>query len=73
MDKTLNKYMDMLEDSYTLKQSSIVDPKIYRGADIGKVYYPDGSYACTMYSKYYTKEKIHNLKNKLEERNLCFN
>ena len=65
--------MDMLEESYTVKLSIIVDPKIYRGADIGKVYYPDGSYACTMCSKFYTKEIMYNVKNKFEERNICSN
>ena len=73
LDKTLKKYMDMLEESYTVKQSSIVEPKIYIGADVGKVYYPDSSYSCTMCSKYYTKEIIYNVKKKLEERNLCSN
>ena len=47
--------MDIDEDSNIVKPSIIGNPKVYPGADIGKIYYPDGSYAWTMRSKSYTK------------------
>ena len=40
--------MGILKESYTIKPSIIGDPKIYLGDDIGKLYYPDGSYAWKM-------------------------
>ena len=53
--------MDVLEESYTVKPSSIGQPKLYIGADIDKVKYPDGSYTLTMTFKSYTRETIKNV------------
>ena len=48
IDKNLNQFMDLLKDTYTVKSSSIGEPKVYLGADISKVYYHDNSYAWSM-------------------------
>ena len=48
MDKDISKHMDTLRDNYTVKPSSIGEPKLYLGANINKVFYPDGSYAWDM-------------------------
>ena len=58
LDKKHKKYMHIDEDSNIVKPSIIGNPKVYPGADIGKIYYPDGSYAWTMRSKSYTKQKL---------------
>ena len=42
MDDTSKQYIDMLEYSYIVKPSSIGEPKVYIGAGIGKVFYPNG-------------------------------
>ena len=44
-DKDRQKYTSMLESKYIMKSSSIGDPKVYLGDDVGKVLYGDGSYA----------------------------
>ena len=58
IDKAPQKYMDMLKDSYKIKPESIGEPKTYLGADVSKVYYPDGSYAWCLSSKTYVKEAV---------------
>ena len=45
VDKYPRKYMAMLESNYPVKPSSIGEPKVYIGADVGKLLYVDGSYA----------------------------
>ena len=45
MDKDPSKHMYTLRDNYTVKPSSIGEPKLYLGADVKKLFYPDGSYA----------------------------
>ena len=45
IDKNPERFMNLLKENYTLKPSSIREPKVYLGADISKSYYPDGSYA----------------------------
>ena len=64
IDKNPERFMNLLKENYTLKPSSIREPKVYLGADISKSYYPDGSYAWTMGSQSYVKEAIHNVKKK---------
>jgi hypothetical protein len=44
------KYMQMLQESYTVCEDTIKEPDQYLGADIGKVHYNDGSFAWTMSS-----------------------
>ena len=65
--------MDLLRENYTVKASTIGEPKVYLGADISKVYYSDGSYAWTMGSQNYVKEAIRNVKKQLLLYNLRFN
>ena len=45
IDKNTERFMDLLKERYTVKPSSIGEPKVYLGADISKAYYSDGSYA----------------------------
>ena len=73
VDQNPKTYMDMLESKYTVKPSSIGEPKVYLGADIGKAYYPDGSYSWTMSSDSYVKEAIKNVKKRLKDDSLEFN
>ena len=58
IDKSPGKYTDMLKESYRIKPESIGEPKRYLGADVSKVYYPDGSYAWCLSSKTYVKEAV---------------
>ena len=73
IDKSPKKYMDQIEESFTVKPSSIEEPKSYLGADVDKIYYRDGSYAWTMGSETYVKQAVKNIKKKLEESGLGFN
>ena len=50
VDKDPWNYMSMLESKYMVKPSSIWDPKVYLGSDIGELLYRHGSYAWTMIS-----------------------
>ena len=59
--------MDLLESKYTVKPSSIGDPKVYLGDNVVKLLYGDGSYAWTMSSDLYVKEVINNVKKRLKE------
>ena len=45
IDINPNRFMDLLKDTYTVKPSSIGEPRLYLGADMRKVYYNDDSYA----------------------------
>jgi hypothetical protein len=65
--------MKMLKEKYTVKPASIGEPKIYLGADIGKVSYADGSYAWSMSSDSYVKEAIKNVKARLKKDGLEYN
>ena len=65
--------MNLLEENYTVKPSSIGEPKLYLRVDISKAYYLDGSYAWTMGVQSYVKEAIHNVKKQLLLYNLRFN
>ena len=65
-DKDPQKYMAILEIKYMVKTSSIVDPKVYLGADVGKLLYVNYSYVWTMSSDFYVKEKIQNVKKRLK-------
>ena len=71
--KSPNEYMEMLKEKYTVKPASIGEPKIYLGADIGKVSYADGSYAWSMSSDSYVKEAIKNVKARLRRDGLEYN
>ena len=65
--------MDMLKDSYRIKPECIGEPKRYLGADISKVYYPDGSYDWCLSSKTYVKEAVKNVKRKIAEDGFEYN
>ena len=65
--------MNLLKENYTVKPSSIGEPKVNLGADISKAYYSDGSYAWTIGSQSYVKEAVRNVKKQLLLHNLKFN
>ena len=65
--------MNLLKENYTVKLSSIGEPKVYLGADISKAYYLDGSCAWTMGSQSYVKEAIRNVKKQLSHYTLRLN
>ena len=65
--------MILLKDIYTVKPSSIGEPKVYLGVDISKEFDSDDSYAWIMGSHTYLKEAIWNVKKQLSQYNLRFN
>ena len=65
--------MAMIRKSFKIKPESIKVPDMYLGADIKKVFYPDGSHAWTMGSDTYTKRAVKNLKERLKQDGLEFN
>ena len=73
IDKNPERFINLLNENYTVKPASIREPKVYLGADISKAYYPDGSYAWTMGSQRYVKEAIRNVEKPLLLYNLRFN
>ena len=56
LDKIPAKYMTMIQEKFPVKKESIEKQKIYLGANIGKVSYPDGSVAWTV-------NEVNNFKN----------
>ena len=50
--------MAKLKEKYTVKLSSLGEPKVYLDANVGKVSYSDDSYAWAMSSDPYVKEAI---------------
>ena len=73
IDKAPKRFMDQVQQKFTVKPSSIEEPKSYLGADISKVYYNDGSYAWCMGSETYVGQAIKNLKKRLEQDGFVFN
>ena len=65
--------MDTLRDNYAVKPLSIGEPKLYLGAAINKVFYPDDLYEWAMESTSYTKAAMKNIKKFLADHNLCLN
>ena len=53
IDEHPDKYMAMLQDSYTVRKDTVKEPEQYLGADIGKTFFDDGTYAWTMGSASY--------------------
>lgn len=56
----------MIQEKFLVKKGSIDKPKIYLGANIGKVSYPDGSVSWTMSSDSYVKEAVRNVKDRMK-------
>ena len=61
-DKYPEKNMDRKESKYTLKSSSIGDPKVYLGANVVKLLYGNDYYDWTMISDLYVQAAIKNMK-----------
>ena len=59
--------MATLDSKYTVKPSNIGEDKVYLGYYVGKVFYGDGSYDCTMRYVSYVKEDINIVKKRLKE------
>ena len=73
IDKDLSKHMYTLHDNYTVKPSSIDEPKLYLGANVNKVFYLNGTYAWAMGSTSYAKVAIKNVRKVLVDQSLRFN
>jgi hypothetical protein len=73
INKDPQKDMAMIQSDFTVKKSSIEEPKSYLGADINKVYYPDGSMAWTLGSETYVKRAVKNLKERMKKDGFEFN
>ena len=56
VDKDPRNYMAMLDIKYTVKPSSIGEPKVYLGNDVGKLVFGGVSYAWNIISDSYVKE-----------------
>ena len=67
------KNMDTQRNIYTVKPSSIGEPKLYLGANVNNVFYPNGQFEWAMGSTSYTKAAINNVKQLLADHNLLFN
>ena len=65
--------MYTLMDNYTGKPLRIGYPKIYLGADIGKVDYGDGPYVWKISQDYFVREYIRNAKKRMKYDNVDFN
>lgn len=73
LDKAPHSYMLQIQESFKVREETIKEPDAYLGADVRKVYYPDGSYAWTMGSKSYVKKAVNNLKKKIQADGYEFN
>ena len=62
-----------IQESFTVKPSSIEEPKSYPGADINKIYYSDGSYGWTMVDETYVTQAIKNLKKRMATEGFEYN
>ena len=65
--------MSVLMQKYTVKSSSIVDIRLYLGANIGIEDYGNVSYAWTMTFYPHVKEAIRNLKKRIKDKKMEFN
>ena len=54
--------MEIIKEKFTVKPESIVEPTLYLGADLNKVYFNDGSSAWLMGSSNYVENVFNNIK-----------
>ena len=73
INKHPKRDMELIKSDFTVKPSSIEEPKRYLGADVNKVYYPDGSFAWTLGSETYVKQVVKNLKERMKKDGFGFN
>ena len=57
--------MSQKQESFTVKNSSIEEPKIYLGADTNKIYYSNGYYGQKMGDETYVTNTINNPKKRM--------
>ena len=57
--------MSQKQESFTVKNSSIEEPKIYLGADINKIYYSNRYYGQKMGDETYVTNTINNPKKRM--------
>ena len=65
--------MDIIEEKYTIKTGIIRKLEVYLGADIGKIYQPEGYYTCKMRSDSYVKVTVNNSKKIMKSDGCKFN
>ena len=63
----------MIKEKFTVKPESIVEPTLYLGADLNKVYFNDGSFAWSMGSSNYVEKVVKNIKKTLKHDGYEFN
>ena len=73
IDDNPDRYMKMLQDSYTVRKDTVKEPDQYLGADIGKTFFDDGSHAWTMGSSSYVRNAVKNIKQRMSESGYKFN
>jgi hypothetical protein len=73
IDHDPRRHMKNLQSSYTVREDTIKSPDQYLGADIGRVYFHDGSFAFTMGSSSYIKNAVKNIKARLKDDGFRFN
>ena len=73
IDKDPRKYMLMLQSSFKVREDTIKEPDQYLGADIGKVYFDDNTFAYTSSSESYIKNAIKNIKARMNDDGFRFN
>ena len=65
--------MAHIQEIFTVKPSTIDEPKRYLGADINKIYYRNRSYLWTMGYKTYVTHDINNLKKRMAMKHFEYN
>ena len=65
--------MAHIKEIFTIKPSSIEEPKSYLGANINKIYYSDGSYGWKMGAETYFTHAIKNLKKRMATEGFEYN
>ena len=65
--------MAQILESFTVKYSSIEEPKSYLGADINKIYYSGGYYGWTIGAETYVTHSIKNLKKRMTTEGFEYN
>ena len=73
IDEKPREFMNLIKQSYKVREDTIKEPDYYLGADIRKVHFSDGSFAYTMSSESYVKNAVKNIKARLNDDGLKFN
>ena len=71
--KDTKEAMAQIQERFTVKPSSIKEPKSFLGADINKIYYSDGYYGWTMGTETYVTYATKILKKRVATEGLEYN